>query len=163
MTMVMLILAVSGVGMVLYAIFGIFSTPGEAGPKKSEKKPALSNEPSLTEFNKEQKIQRLQKQVSALENELNQAKITYEKEKSEFMVAGDKEAKLSEELKRRDEWVARAEAELAKIKPENLDLKNKFIAKENELQEEFAKNVNLSREIREIKNSLETKEAEASR
>jgi len=40
-------------------------------------------------------------------------------------------------------------------------VENKFIAKENELQEEFAKNVNLSREIREIKVSLEAKEAEA--
>ncbi|MBU1923995.1 MAG: elongation factor G [Candidatus Omnitrophica bacterium] len=141
--------------MVVYAVFGVFSKPSEEQPKKSEKKPALSDEPI-----KEQKIQRLQKQVSELENELSQVKITYEKEKSEFIVAREKEANFSDELKRREEWVTKAEAELSKIKPENLDLKNKFIAKENELQEEFAKNVNLSREIREIKASLEAKEAE---
>jgi len=152
---VMLILAVLGVGMVIYAVFGVFSTPPEAQPKKSGKKPSSPPEPS-----KEQIIQRLQKQVSELENKLNQIQITYDKEKSEFAVAREKEANFSDELKRREEWVAKAEAEFAKIKPENLDLKNKFITKENELQEEFAKNVNLSREIREIKASLEAKETE---
>jgi elongation factor G len=152
----MLILAVLGVGMVIYAVFGVFNSPSETGVKKSDKKPTLSDDP-----NKEQKIQRLQKQVSDLENELSQIEIVHEKEKYEFMAAKEKEASFSDELKRREEWVAKAEAELSKIKPENLDLKNKFIAKENELQEEFAKNVNLSREIREIKVSLEAKEAEA--
>jgi len=148
-------LAALGVGMVLYAALGIFSTPAETESKKKEKKPAPSDEPS-----KEQKIQRLQKQVSELENELGQIKIAYDKEKSSFAAAGEKEASFSEELKRREEWVAKAEAELSKIKPENIDLKNKFIAKENELQGEFAKNVNLAREIREIKASLEAKETE---
>ncbi len=151
----MLVLAVLGIGMVIYAIFGIFSTVGGPGPKKSDKKPTLSDE-----LGKEQKIQRLQKQISELENELSQIKITREKEKSEFMTAG-KEAKFSDELKRREEWVAKAEAELRKIRPENLDLINKLAAKEKELQEEFTKNVNLSREIRETKASLEAKAAEA--
>ncbi len=155
MTSVMLILAVLGVGMVIYAVFGVFSTPGEVQPKKSDKKSTLSDDPG-----KEQKIQRLQKQVSELEEELSQIKIVHEKEKSEFTAAKEKEANFSDELKRREEWVARAEAELSKIKPENLDLRNRFIAKENELQGEFAKNVNLSREIREARASLEAKDAE---
>ena len=155
MIAMMSILAVLGVGMVIYAVFGVFSTPSEEAPKKSEKKTPVSDEPS-----KEQKIQRLQRHVFELENELNQIKITYEKEKSNFMASAEKEARFADELKRREEWVTKAEAELSKIKPENLDLKNKFIAKEAELQEEFTKNVNLSREIREIKASLEAKEAE---
>jgi len=154
MITVMLALAVLGVGMVIYAVFGVFSAPDEAGPKKSDKKSSLSDE------SKEQRIQRLQKQVAALEDELSQVKIGYEKERSEFTAAKEKEVNFSDELKRREEWVAKAEAELSKIKPENIDLKNKFIIKENELQEEFAKNVNLSREIREIKASLEAKEGE---
>jgi small GTP-binding protein len=152
----MLILAVLGVGMVIYATVGMFSASDKEQTRKNEKGPTLSDESG-----KEQKIQRLQKQVSELENELNQTKAAYENEKNEFTTVAEKEAKFSEELKRRDEWVSRAEAELSKIKPENLDLKNKFITKENELQEEFAKNVNLSREIREIKASLEVKETEA--
>ena len=152
----MLMLAVLGIGMVIYATVGMFSAPDKEQTRKNEKGPMLSDESG-----KEQKIQRLQKQVSELENELSQTKAAYENEKNEFTTIAEKEAKFSEELKRRDEWVSRAEAELSKIKPENLDLKNKFITKENELQEEFAKNVNLSREIREIKASLEVKETEA--
>jgi len=153
MTMAMLVLAVLGVGMVIYAVFGVFSAPDEPGVKKNDKKSNLSDE------SKEQRIQRLQKQVAALEDELSKVKIGYEKEKSEFTAAKEKEVNFSDELKRREEWVAKAEAELSKIKPENVELKNKFMLKENELQEEFAKNVNLSREIREIKASLEAKEA----
>jgi len=155
MTMAMLVLAVLGVGMVIYAVFGVFSAPDEPGVKKNDKKSNLSDE------SKEQRIQRLQKQVAALEDELSKVKIGYEKEKSEFTAAKEKEVNFSDELKRREEWVAKAEAELSKIKPENVELKNKFMLKENELQEEFAKNVNLSREIREIKASLEAKEEAA--
>ena len=153
----LLVLAVLGVGMVIYAVFGVFtsSVPKEKKPKKSDKRPIPLDEPS-----EEQKIQRFQKQIAALQEELNQAKISYEKDKSEFILAKEKEAKFTDELKRREEWVAKAETELSKIKPENLDLKNKFILKENELQEGFAKNVNLSREIREIKSTLEAKETE---
>lgn len=152
---IVLIFSVLGAGMVIYAAFEIWASgqPVKEKHKKSAKKPNLPEEPG-----QEQIIQRLQKQVAALEDEMNQAKTGYEKEKTEFTAAKEKEAKFSEELKRREEWVARAEAELSKIKAENQDLKNKFITKENELQEEFAKNVNFSRELRELKSSLEAKE-----
>jgi len=153
----LLVLMALGIGLIIYALFGVF-TSGQTAPekqKKNEKKLDLSDD-----LNKDQKIQRLQKQIAALEEELKQAKIGYEKDKVEFVAAKEKEAKFADELKRREEWVARAEAELSKIKPENLDLKNKFILKETELQEGFAKNVNLSREIRQIKTSLDSKEAE---
>lgn len=152
---IMLILAVLGVGMVIYAVFGVWTSgqPVKEKHKKSEKKPNLPDEPG-----KEQIIQRLQKQVSELEGELIKAGVEYEKEKSEFTAAKEKEVKFSEELKRREEWVAKAEAGLAKVKSENSDLSKKFITKEEELQEEFTKNVNFSRELRELKSSLEAKE-----
>jgi elongation factor G len=156
MMIAMFILAALGVGMVIYAVFGIFTVPTQEHPKKEHKK-----HDQAEDLNKDQKIQRLQKQVSELEGEIKRINAGYEKEKAEFSAASEKESHFSEELKRREEWVARAEAELSKIKPENQELKDKFIAKENELQDEFAKNVNLSREIREVKNSLEAKEAEA--
>lgn len=154
---VMLILAGLGVGMVIYAVFGIFSQPPETQPKTTDKQPPP---PPAEDPGKEQKIQYLQQQVSGLENELAQARAAHEKEKSGFALSAEKENKFSEELKRREEWVARAESELSKVKSENLELKNQFIAKEKELQDEFAKNVNLSREIREIKLALEAKGSE---
>ena len=146
MMIAMLILAALGAGMIIYALVGVFSAPNEVLPKKSNQKPTLSEASG-----KEQKTQWLQKQVAALEAELSQAKIGCEKEKSEFLAAKEKEAKFSDELERREEWVAKAEVELAKIKIENLDLGNKFITKEKELQEEFSKNVEFGRQISELK------------
>jgi chromosome segregation ATPase len=155
MMLLAIILVVLGVGMVIFAAFEIFTT-GKAGTtahKKIQEQPLPVEDPG-----KDQKIQRLQNQVVKLEKELENIQAEYAQGKFGFIVAQQKEAEFSVELKRREEWVAKAEAELAKIKPENLDLINKFTAKEKELQEEFTKNVNLSREIRELKSALEAKE-----
>lgn len=144
-----------GVGLVIYAVFGIF-TSGNVKPPLKHK----IQDPSLPaqDSGKEQKIQRLQSQVTKLESQLEQVKVVSVEEKSASITSKEKEAEYSIELKRREEWVAKAEAELAKTRAGNLDLNNKFIAKENELQDEFTKNVNLTRQMREIKAALEAKE-----
>ena len=148
----MQILAVLGTGMIVYAVIGMFvsGVSSGSGRKKKEQKTRIPEE-----LNKEQRSQRLESHAQGLESQLLQVKADYDRDKSGFLLAREKEAKFSDELKRREEWVAKAEAELAKKSAESLDLKNKFIAKENELQEEFAKNVELSRQLRELKISLE--------
>ena len=157
MLLAMQLLTGLGVGMVVYAVFGmIFSGEPAAPAKKRKEHQPLAPE----EFNKEQKIQRLQSQVAELEEALTQVKTEYDQKKSGFMLVQEKEAKFSEELKRREEWVVKADAELAKKSAENLDLKNQFITKEKELQEEFTRNVELDRQIRELKTSSEVKEKE---
>jgi len=150
--LIMQILIVVGVGAIIYAIFGMF-TSGNSKP--SPKQRIQDQRPLVQDFDKEQKIQRLQSQVAKLESQLEQSKVATVEEKSGLKTIEEKEAEFSIELKRREEWVAKAEAERAKTKTENLDLNNKFIAKENELQVEFTKNVNLTREVREIKAALE--------
>jgi hypothetical protein len=155
MMLSMQILVALGVGVIIYAIFGMFT----AGSSKISPKQRIQNQQLPAEDSgREQKIQRLQSQITKLENQLEQAKAVSTEEKSELITVKEKEAEFSVELKRREEWVAKAEAELAKARAENLDLNNKFIVKENELQEEFTKNVNLTREVREIKAALEAKE-----
>lgn len=156
--MAMLVMQVSvvlGVVIVVYAIFEIFRPQEErpAKKKKSEDRLAPAEDP-----NKEQKIQRLQRRVAELENELEKNKSQYAQEEGQILAAKENEGKFSDELKRRDDWVAKAEAEVIKMKAENADLSNKFVAKEKELGEEFAKNVNFSREIRELRSALEAKE-----
>ena len=151
----MQILLALGVGVVIYAVFGIITS----GNSKLSPKQRIQDQPlSAQDSGKEQKIQRLQSQIAKLESQLEQAKVVSIDEKSGLITVKEKEAEFSIELKRREEWVAKAEAELAKTRAENLDLNNKFIVKENELQEEFTKNVNLTREVREIKAALEAKE-----
>jgi chromosome segregation ATPase len=155
MMLVMQILVALGMGVVIYAIFGMFISNNAKFPKKKE----IQNQTlPVEDSNKEQKIQRLQSQIAHLESRLEQSKVASVGEQIGLMTVKDKEAEFSVELKRREDWVEKAEAELAKIKAENLDLNNKFITKENELQEEFAKNVDLTRQMREIKSALETKE-----
>ena len=149
------ILVVLGVGMVLYAIFGIFSpAKSDAGKKKKIEDSLL---PAI-DPGKEQKIQRLQNDLAQLKEELSKISAEYAQEKSALMISKENEIKLSDELKRRSEWVAKAEAELTKIKSEESDLSAKFTAKEKELQEEFTKNVNFSRDLRELKSALDEKE-----
>ncbi len=159
LTLTMQILLVFGIGMVIYAVFGIFvsAKPGIGPKKKNENLPLPFEHPS-EDPGKEQKIQRLQNHVVELEGQLKKIEAEYVEEESVLMKAKENESKLSEELKRRDEWVAKAEAELAKIKLENSDLNNKFIAKEKELEAEFANNVNLTRAVNEIKSALAEKE-----
>ena len=152
MILVMQILLVLGAGAVIYAVFGIF-TSGNFSP--SPKQRIQDQLLPAQDFDKEQKIQRLQSQIAKLETQIEKSKVAAVEEKSGLKTIVEKEAEFSLELKRREEWVAKAEAERAKTRTENLDLNNKFIAKENELQEEFRKNVNLNREMREIKAALE--------
>jgi hypothetical protein len=156
MMLIMIILAVASVGLVFYAFFGVF-TSGKPVLRQKQKTSGLPSS-SSEDAGKEQKIQRLQSQVIKLESQLVEFRAVGSGEKSNVLAGQEKEAEFSAELKRREEWVDKAEAELAKIKSANLDLNSKFTAKEKELEEEFTKNVNLAREVREIKAALGAKE-----
>ncbi|MDD5724658.1 MAG: hypothetical protein PHX28_00720 [Candidatus Omnitrophica bacterium] len=151
----MQILVALGLGIVIYAVFEIFSS-GKNTPlkKKKHKDPDAVAE----DLGKEQKIQRLQSQVAKLEEQLRKSGGASAGDPSDTESIKKKEEEFAEELKRRQEWVDRAEAELAKARASGSELSNKFSAKEKELEEEFTKNVNLTREIRELKASLEAKE-----
>jgi len=152
--LLMQILTVIGVGIVVYAVFGVFTSKPEVNQKLK-----IENQPQPREdVGKEQKIQRLQSQLIELEIQLEKSKTEHLKEETAFMKAKENESKLLDELKRRDEWLAKAEAELAKIKLENSDLNNKFILKAKELEAEFTNNVNLTRGLNEMKSSLAEKE-----
>lgn len=144
-----------GVGMVIYAVWGVFFPPNSVSGKRKINENPLS--PS-TDPGKEQKIQRLQNDLIQLKDELSKLNAEYTEVKSALAVSKENEVKLSDELKRRSEWVAKAEIELSKIKSEDSDLSGKFAVKEKQLQEGFAKNVDLSRIIRDLKTSLEEKE-----
>jgi hypothetical protein len=155
MMLIMQILVVVGLGLVIYAVFGVF-TAGKTQPAPKLK--TIEPSASAQDFGKEQKIQRLENQNAKLESQLEEFKVASAEEKSGQAAIKEKEAEFTVELKRREEWVAKAETELTKIKAENADLNNKFTVKEKELEEEFTKNVNLARQMREIKSALEAKE-----
>ncbi len=135
--------------MVVYAIVGVFSSG--SSEKRTKKEQGLS---------KENKVQRLEEEIASLISESEKAKADYANLQKEFEITKAKESQLQEELVRSKDWAAKADAALNKVKAENPDLKNKFIAKDKELQEEFTKNVNLNKEIRQLKERMPSLEEE---
>lgn len=136
-----------GVGLLAYAIWGIFAPPES---EKKEKRPKKSPEPLL----REEKIERQETEINSLELELKNLKSDYANLEKEFENSKKREIDLQEELSRSKDWIGKSEEMLNKARLEGGDLKNKFIAKEKELQETFTQNVNLNRQVRELKEKL---------
>jgi len=146
------ILVFVGIGLVLYAIFGVIFAGSSEKRIKKEKEP----EPSLGG----QKIQQLEREINFLLSELEKVKADFALAKTECETAKHNALQLKEELTRKQDWVGKAEDALNKVKEENLGLNNKFQAKEKELQEEFAKTVNLNIKLRELKEKFASLEEE---
>ncbi len=147
-----------GVALVAYAVYGILSTQASGAKTKPKRKIATFPETELSSG--QQKILGLQEQIRTLENELEKAKADYANLQKECEIAKTKESGLQEELIRRQEWVAKSEEMLNKVKEENLEYKNKFLEKEKGLHEEFQKNVNLNKENKELNDKIASLEKE---
>ncbi len=148
-----------GIAMVVYALYGIFSAPDTGARARGRRKTFVAEKEAQPAY-KEQKVLKLEEINRSLETELEKARVDYAAIQKEFEVSKKKESELGEELKRRQEWVAKSEEMLNKVKAENLDLENKFVAKEKELEGGFTKNVNLNKEINELKSRLQSLEYE---
>ena len=145
-----LIILIPAGGLILYALFVVFSSGGGSNESKKPKKKdmPISSLGTFPDY-RDQRISGLGEKVKLLEAELGKTKSDYGAEKIKFQEAISKDEELKLELSRRQEWVAKSEEMLNKAKAEALDLRNKFLEKEKESQEEFTKNVNLEKEIRE--------------
>jgi elongation factor G len=154
MNTVLLIAITGGVVMIGYALYGIFFSGSDKSENKPEKKKIDSQAPEIAREQKEQKMQKLQEQILSLENKLASIQAESAQEKLELEQARNKESQLEAELLRRQEWVAKSEEMFKKVKAENSELKKHFLVKENLLEEEFAKNVNLSKDIRQLNEKI---------
>ncbi len=157
-----LILAAIGTGfaMIAYAVYlVIFSAePGaEAKPRKRQ----LVNSQEQRLASQEQKIQAFQEEINVLTSELKKAKADFTNSQNEFEAVKKRAAELETEISRRQEWVGKSEGMLTKAKEESLDLKNKFIAKEKELQDIFTKNVAANKEKIELAKKIESWEKDS--
>jgi chromosome segregation ATPase len=158
MLIIIILLIIFGLGLIIYALFGVTPKAAQGTVQKTATLKVKEVKPSVDDAGREQKIQRLQKQLSDLEGQLKKFQDQHAEEESKFAAAKAIETALTEQLKRREEWVAKAEAELGKMKSEHLNLSNRFTAQGAELQDEFAKNVNLTRQLREAKSTLDTQQ-----
>jgi len=141
---VLLVIIISSVsfGLLLYGLF----SPAESETKQraGKKEGKGYKEPG------EGAGLKLEETVSSLTAELEKAKADYINIENELGRLKEKEVGFNEELTKREVWVAKSEESLNKIKERNLELEKKFQDKEKELQEEFTKNVDLIRDLREL-------------
>jgi len=159
MDLLLQIVVFLGIAMVVYALYGIFSAQDTAVRTKAKTKTSLVDREAEFSY-KDQKILKLEEKIHSLESELDKAKTDCAGAQKEFQAAKKRQIGLEEELKRREDWVTKSEEMLNKVKAENLDLENKFVAKEKELEGGFTKNVNLNKEINELKSRLQSLEDE---
>jgi elongation factor G len=153
MSIFMQLVVFVGVFLVAYGVYGIFFVHQEDDQRQPRKKtPANLRQEELEQ--RSAIIQRLNEQVNFLEAELQKIKSMQGNAQQELTSAKTEQAQLKEEIKRREEWVAKSEEMLDKVKQENLELKNKFIEKEKASEGEFSKAVNLNKEIRELSDKL---------
>jgi len=153
----MQILVVLAVVLTVYAAANMLLG---ASAKPEQKPGSVFKAPAGQDHTKDEKIQRLQSRIVSLESELAKLKQDYSQGHALLKAAEEKEAQLTEKLNNRQAWVDSSEKELSKAKSENQEFKNKIIIKENELQDEFAKNVNLNRQLTQLKIDLQKKEKE---
>jgi elongation factor G len=147
-----------------YAIFIIFFTARPQTGRPQEPAKAGKADPLASKDQKisaqEQKIQLLESKISSLAQERENSKADYDNLRKDLESARQNELHLKEELSRRQEWVNKSEEMLNKVKEESLDLKNKFIAKENELREEFSKKVGFDKQTEESSERIKSLENE---
>lgn len=109
---------------------------------------------------KEKKINLEAGEMGSLKAELEKLKADYAAVSQEAETLKKREADLQAELTRRDEWVDKAEEAHKKTKEEYGGFEKKLTDKEKELQEQFSKNVNLTRQIQEFTQKYQSLEGE---
>jgi len=141
----LLVIIISSVsfGLVVYGLFS--SAESETKPRARKKGDGRYKEPQEGAGLKLEEAA-----VGSLTAELEKTKVDYLNIQNELGKIKEKEAGFNEELAKREDWVAKAEESLKKVKERNSELEKKFQDKEKELQEEFTKNVDLSRGVREL-------------
>ena len=139
---ILLIVILAGVALMAYAIYSVFVPQSEDQIKRSQHKSVSDVE--------QQETQRLKDGVKSLQEQLQQQQTSYRALEAELNAAKQKEAQLEDDLGRRQDWVSKSDEVLNKIKAENLEMKNKFMVKEKDVQDGFAKNIDFERRIRDL-------------
>jgi elongation factor G len=132
--------------LIIFAVYELFIDEPDKKKKKKEPKNALGQTASLGEL----RNQRLEEEVKDLKIQLEKAQSDYVNLQKEIKEFNQQCPDLKTELSRCQEWVKVAEDNLRKIQERNFELETKFKAKEKELETEFSKNVDSTREIREL-------------
>jgi len=143
-----------------YALYDYF-LPEDTGRKEGKQKRQTQAPVNPEIAVKEEKISKLEGQISSLKSELEKARADYANLQDEIKIIKKKESELKEELLKREQWVTKSDEQLNKVKEQSADFDKKIRDKEKELQEEFGKNIDLSRQLKEATESYKLLEKES--
>ncbi len=145
------IILLFGLMLVIYAFYGFFSSQKNSPAPAASRKKSLSRKELEQEliFRNEQ-IAQLEDQISRLTQELGQKNSAYKNLENEMAKANGSQQQIQDEISRHKEWVKKSDDALRLAKEEASGLKEKFLDKEKELQAEFTKGVELSRQLQEL-------------
>jgi len=147
----LLLLAATAVITITLVIIGLM--PSEQPRFNPKKKPVSPPRPHA--YVRPQPVvvsKKEEPQASSLEFETLQN--NYANLQQELELLKKREAQLNEEIARRQQWVDKSDDSIRKFRDDTEEYKKRFVDKERELQQEFEKNVDLSRSLREVQNTL---------
>ncbi|MDD5513173.1 MAG: hypothetical protein PHD09_05350, partial [Candidatus Omnitrophica bacterium] len=143
-----------GLGVVGYAVYLMLSPEEGARPVLSGR--PYDGQERMQQNQREQRVFKVESQLSTLRAELEKARSQLAVLQKEAESAKNKEAEAKNELSRKEEWTKNNDVALKKTLEENKEFKTKLLEKEKELEEQFTKNVDLNRQMREINLKLES-------
>ncbi len=146
MFFLLILLVIVTAGLLYYGI----APAGGPRPTRRAKERRSRNtsfDPGLAEEIKQQ--QQAKPTLDSIKTELQQARADAERLKQELEGAVLAQGQLKEELARRQEWVSRSEENTRKFKTAADEAGRKFQENERQLQDAFARNVELTRQLRE--------------
>jgi len=159
MVIVFGIIFIVGIGLIGYAVYLMFSTQEAERPKLNldfGQKPSIPEPTPPKQSAQQEKGTRLDSQLDALKSDLEKAKQEAAEAQQELSASIDQREQLKSELDRRQEWTGKSDDAVKKVQDEKQELKNKFLEKEKELQEEFTKGVDLNRQLSELSSKFES-------
>ncbi|RJP29850.1 MAG: elongation factor G [Candidatus Omnitrophota bacterium] len=101
-------------------------------------------------FNKEQKIINLENSLNELQFDLEKAQAERAGLEKQIEELKRSKSEAEDKLEKRQSWVDKDSQEFGKVKEQSAKLQKEFLEKEKQLQEEFAKNVNLNRDVNNL-------------
>jgi predicted nucleic acid-binding Zn-ribbon protein len=142
--------------VVILTIYAAWAARSQQGADEKKRFKELSKDQEIRD--KKQQIERLKAELADLRKEMEKLKSTSLTTESELENTRKREQELKGSLGKREEWVKKDQEFVAKIKEERDNLEKELKQKEKELTEVFSKNVDLTRDIRDI--SLNTQALE---
>lgn len=157
MFIAIIVLAIASFSLFVYGL----SSTDEARPKKSRRMQADASLPQQLEEQKQRNL-RLKAEIEAANANLEKIKADYANLTAELDAAKQKEGGLREVLDKREDWFKKNDEAINKLQEEKEQLKKERKDKEKELAEEFSKNVDLTRQLRDFNAKYESLQQEIS-